>query len=469
MIGRNRKTKIVATIGPASWSPQKLQRLVREGIDAIRLNFSHGEHEEHGRCIRLIRALEKRAGRPIAIIADLQGPKMRVGTLPDGGMVLREGDTVTLDTSSSRATAGTIPLPSPVFAEGVKKGAHVLLDDGALSLEIVTARSPRFVARVHRGGRLLSNKGVNVPLLELRRSILEKKDRADMAFAAAAGVDFVALSFIRSAKDVMVARRSLGNSGVKLIAKIERPEALENLSSIIDEADAVMVARGDLGIETPLWELPVRQKEIVRLAHRKGKPVIVATQLLDSMMRNPVPTRAEVSDVANAALDRADAVMLSGETASGPYPTEAVRLMRRVLESAESTIRRYDLREEDGTSVTDALAKSARYVAADIGAKVIIAGTVTGASARAVSRNRPQVPVIAAAAEPAAARQLALVWGIRPIIVRGARTPDQIASRAVATLARTGEVRRGDRVVFLCGRRIGIAGQTNVLSVIVVS
>ena len=312
-----KKTKIIATIGPSSEQEKILEKLISLGVDGARLNFSHGSHQEQGNRIKLVRKIEKKLNRHVAIIADIQGPKIRIGNLPEMGIELKNGQEITIDTGTREFYENRIPLPSLLFRDGTKEGHLVFLDDGTLQIKIISKYGGIFKATVLKGGILFSKKGVNVPSLEITSSILNAKDKADIEFSVRAGVDYIALSFLRNAADLKEARKFLGKTKTKIIAKIERPEALLNISEIIDATDVVMIARGDLGIETPLWELPVRQKEIIDLVRLKMKPVIVATQMLDSMIRNPIPTRAEVSDVANAVFDSTDAVMLSGETASG--------------------------------------------------------------------------------------------------------------------------------------------------------
>lgn len=444
-----------------------LERLIREGVDAIRLNFSHGSHEEHGNRLRRVRTLEKKFGWPIAVIADLQGPKMRIGKLPEEGIDLKEGEIAEFDASLEKYDGSAIPLPSPVFKQGAKKGARVLFDDGLLEVEIINVRGSLFTTRVHRGGMLFSKKGVNVPELELRKSILEKKDREDMAFAVKSGADYIALSFLRNAADIRVARKLLGSSPIKIIAKIERPEALENLDEIIEAADAVMVARGDLGIETPLWELPVRQKQIIERAHAHMKPVIVATQMLDSMIRNPIPTRAEVSDVANAVFDQADAVMLSGESASGKYPVEAVRMMRRTLEATEKYVPSFMDDDRDAiVPVSMSVAKSAKYIASEIGAKFIFIGTASGFTAQAVACHRPETPIISITDNERIARSLALVWGINSIFLKQGKSTEARAEAVMKQLIKAHELSPKDRVVYVSGRNVGETGQTNRITVL---
>jgi len=329
-----KKTEIIATIGPSSEQEKTLEKLISLGIDAARLNFSHGSHQEHGNTIRRIRKLENPLARHVKIIADIQGPKIRIGNLPEHGIEINAGQEITIDTGTREYYENRIPLPSLMFRDGTKEGHLVLLDDGTIQIQIIGKRAGIFKAKVVKGGILLPKKGVNVPSLEITSSILSAKDRADIEFAIREDADYIALSFLRNAQDIKEVRHFIGRAKTKIIAKIERHEALANIKEIVTETDAIMIARGDLGIETPLWELPVRQKEIIGLVKQNSKPVIVATQMLDSMIRNPIPTRAEVSDVANAVFDGADAVMLSGETALGKYPTEAVEIMVKIIESS---------------------------------------------------------------------------------------------------------------------------------------
>ncbi|MEK7603967.1 MAG: pyruvate kinase [Patescibacteria group bacterium] len=462
----SRKTKIVATIGPASEKPEILKLLIKEGIDVARLNLSHGTHMEHQARINLIRKLSKKNGRYVAVIADLQGPKIRIGLMPEGGIELKIGKKVIINTAIFSYNGNEIPLPSKTFSKGVKKGAQILIDDGKLSLKIIGIKGNLFTARVIRGGILSSKKGVNLPMLEMASAALEKKDRADVSFAIKAGVDYVALSFLRRVEDINIVRKLIAGSGIKLIAKIERPEAMDNLSEIIKSADAVMVARGDLGIETPIWALPVKQKEIVNTSRQEMKPVIVATQMLESMIENPVPTRAEVSDVANAVYDGADAVMLSAESASGKYPVESVRMMRLIIEETEKSIPFFRVKKEiEKLPITLSVARSAKHIAYDVGAKFIFTGTASGYSARAVSHFRPKHSIFALTHDEKIARQLALVWGVIPLVVKG-KTVSSLSVIAENILKKNKTVKKGDRIVFVSGLKIGAVGQTNNISVI---
>lgn len=463
-----KKTKIIATIGPSSEKAEILEKLIKGGIDGARLNFSHGSHQEQGARIKLIRKLEKKLDRHIAIIADMQGPKIRVGKLPEEGIELKNGQEVTLDTNQNEYKNNIIPLPSSIVREGTKEGHIIFLDDGVLQLRVTKKIGSILKAEVLKGGILFPKKGVNVPSLEIKTSILSSKDKADIKFAVSAGVDYIALSFIRTAEDVKIAKRLLKESRTKVIAKIERPEALKNLNEITDESDAVMVARGDLGIETPLWELPLRQKEIVEQVRSRMKPVIIATQMLDSMIRNPLPTRAEVSDVANAVFDSADAVMLSGESASGKYPVEAVEMMKKILETTEhSQSYAHGLYGNLNNPTLMSVAHSATYVATEIRARVLFAGTLTGTTVRAVSYFRPEVPIIGITEREKTARELALVWGVIPIVKsnKKIKTVDVLLNYAINNLKEKGILKTGDKIVCLFGGKLGVVGQTNMVTV----
>ena len=463
-----KRTKIVATIGPASDSEAMLESLINQGIDAARLNFSHGNYEEHGARIEKIRRLEKKLGKQVAIIADLQGPKIRVGVMPQTGLELKNGETVTIDTSKKEFENDIIPLPSAIFRDGTSEGHVVFLDDGVLQLKITHKSGDKFKAVVLKGGFLFSKKGVNVPQLDNKSSILSAKDKSDMEFAISRDVDYIALSFLRNGEDVKIARRSLKGSKTKIIAKIERPEALVHLDEIIDQVDAVMVARGDLGIETPIWELPIRQKEIVQKVRSKMKPVIVATQMLDSMIRNPIPTRAEVSDIANAVYDGADAVMLSGESAQGKYPLEAVEMMRKVLEATESEKEFFPVAYQNAdTSVVVSVAKSANYIAQEVDAKAIIAGTVTGNSARVVSHFRPHQHIISITEDEKIARELSLVWGVTSLVIKNqkSKSVEKLIEGAITMLKKEEVFKKGEKAVCVFGDKLGISNTTNSVTV----
>lgn len=457
----------MATIGPASENPEILALLIKEGVNAARLNLSHSTHKEHQSRINLVRQIEKKTGRHIAVIADLQGPKMRVGSLPSEGIELKDGKIVIFNTSISSYNGKEIPLPSRIFSQGTKRGVSVFLHDGKMSVVITKVQGHIFTARVKRGGKLFSNKGINVPSLQLKGNMLQKKDYLDIEFAKKAGIDYLSLSFMRNADDLHRVRKLVKGSKIKLIAKIERSEAFDNRVEIIKAADAVMVARGDLGVETPIWALPVKQKEIISAAREGMKPVIVATQMLESMTLDSMPTRAEVSDVANAVYDGADAVMLSAESANGKYPVESVAMMRSIIEETEKNIPFFRTKKEllQKIPVTLSVARSAKHIAYDVGAKFIFAGTASGFSAQAVSHFRPKHPIFALTDNEFTARQMALVWGITPLVVKG-KTVSSLPLIAETILKKNKAVKKGDRIVFVSGLRVGAIGQTNNISVI---
>ncbi len=458
----------MATIGPSSENEEMLEKLILAGVDVARLNFSHGSHEEHGKRISTIRKLEKKLGKQIAILADMQGPKIRVGSMPKEGFELKNGEKVLLDTSKKDFENGIIPIDSEIFRDGTKQGHIVFLDDGTMQLKIISKKGDRFEALVVKGGTLFSRKGINVPSLDNNdASILSAKDRADMEFAVSQDVDYIALSFLRNPEDVQIARKLLKGATTKIIAKIERPEALVNLEEIIKVADVIMVARGDLGIETPLWELPLRQKEMVEKARKQIKPVIMATQMLDSMIRNPIATRAEVSDVANAVFDGTDCVMLSGESAQGKYPLEAVTMMTKVLEATEQEYDYGNVKEEISGDVLHSVARSATLIAKEVNAKAIIAGTVTGNSARAISHFRPKTPIISIAQDEKVARELAMVWGVRTLVVKDKKikTVEDLIDASVAMLKEQEFLKKGDKVVCVFGDKLGVMARTNTITV----
>jgi pyruvate kinase len=462
----HKKTKIVATLGPVSESKETLEKLILAGLDVARLNFSHGSHEEQGGRIKLVRQLEKKLGKHIAVVADIQGPKIRIGIVPDTGIELKNGQEITIDASTKEYKNGNIPLPSAMFSEGTKAGHIVHMDDGTMQVKILSKHGDLFKAKVIKGGQLFSKKGINVPELDIKSSILNDKDRADIKFAVSAGADYIALSFLRTAEDVIEARKFMGKTTTKIIAKIERPEALVNLEAIADASDAVMVARGDLGIETDIWELPIRQKEIIELVRSKNKPVIVATQMLDSMIRNPIPTRAEVSDVANAVFDGADAVMLSGESAQGKYPVEAVEMMKKVLVATEKTLDYEAFYEETGDDIHMTVANSTTIIASELNAKAILTGAVSGNSTRLLSSFRTKTPIVAIAGDEGVARSLALVWGVIPMVItKKVKTGKDLIAPAVANLKKEGFLKAGEKVVCRYSEKLGQADSGSAITI----
>ncbi len=465
-----RRAKIVCTLGPASESPEVVLHLLEMGMDVARLNFSHGSHEDHAGAIERIRGASRQLVRPVAILQDLQGPKIRTGPLKAGraGVALDTGHRIVITTDHEIAgDENLVSTTYPYLAQDVKPGDRILVDDGLIELRVVDTDGVRVTAEVVEGGRLKEHKGINLPGVALRVSALSEKDRADLAFGAKHGVDYVALSFVRTANDVEEARAELRKLGrvVPIVAKIEKPEALENLDEIAEAADGLMVARGDLGVEVPAERVPILQKSIVDRGNQLGKPVIIATQMLDSMIQHPRPTRAEASDVANAVWDGADAVMLSGETASGRFPLLAVQTMDRIVREAErnqSLSRLRPVEAVDATmAVNDVVASAAVRAALDAGARCIACFTVGGTTARLLSRYRPHVPVVAYSPEQPIRRRMALYWGVLPRIMEPVRDPDSMARMVSERLVADELAGPGDRVIIVYGSPLGEPGATN--------
>jgi pyruvate kinase len=465
------RTKIVCTLGPASDDEATIRAFVEAGMAVARINFSHGDHEDHARRIALVRRLADEMDRAVAIMADLQGPKLRVGLLPAEGVDLVEGERVVLTDQSSLNGPATIPLPHPEVIRDVHPGARILLDDGLLELKVLETDGQQVSARVVTGGVLSSRKGLSLPHTSLQMPSVTEKDREDAAFAVQQQVDYFALSFVRCAEDVEHLRAFLGELGAEtpIIAKIEKPEALDCVDEILAVSDGLMVARGDLGVEAPAEEVPIAQKRIIRACNERSRPVITATQMLDSMMRNPRPTRAEASDVANAILDGSDAIMLSGETAVGRYAVAAVKTMARIAEVTERSIPYADwlqrVGRSDSTSVVDAIGQVACEIATDLEAKAIITSTVSGSTARRVASHRPATAIIAPTPSPATYRQLALVWGVQPLLVDEFTDTDAMIVTVMGATRARGVVQEGDLVIITAGVPLGGSGLTNLLKV----
>jgi pyruvate kinase len=475
-----RRTKIVCTIGPASREPEMLRQLMLAGMDVARLNFSHGDHAEHGENVSRIRAATEVTDRPVAIMADLQGPKLRVGAMVEGGVTLEAGSEAILTTEP---LVGRGPEALPVQYRGlprwVRPGDRILIDDGLLELHVLSATRTEVRCRVVVGGVLESNKGMNLPRTPPDIPSITAKDRADLAFALEQGVDWVALSFVRTADELtelkqLIAELRPDGLRVPVLAKVEKPEALENIEAIIGAADAIMVARGDLGIEIRPEEVPVAQKRIIEACNRAGVPVVTATQMLDSMIRNPRPTRAEASDVANAILDGTDAIMLSGETSIGAYPLEAVRTMVRIAHEVEvhcpkPYARDLLVSEHDlPMTIADAVSHAARGTAHDLDAAAIVAPTSSGYTARMMARHRPRSPIIAVTPDRGVVRQLMLCWGVTPVYAPRTEDTDEMLARAIQAVRERGLVRAGDTVVLTGGAAGSPPGTTNLLRVLVV-
>jgi pyruvate kinase len=467
-LGR-RRTKIVCTIGPASSSREMLDKLVESGMDAARLNFSHGAHDEHAERALSVREAQARAGRPLALIADLQGPKLRIGDLP-GTVTLASGDDVVLSGDGS-GEPGDLPVSPPVLAEVLGPGQDVLIDDGLIHLKVEEVTSGRARCKVAIGGRVDSHKGVNVPGAAIPIPSLTEKDLSDLEFALTLGVDYVALSFVRSAGDIRALRELLQSAGSSalVIAKIEKAEALEDLEAIIGASDAVMVARGDLGVEIGPAAVPLVQKRIILRALEHGKPAITATQMLESMIHHADPTRAEASDVANAVLDGTSALMLSGETAVGEFPLESVIYMDRIACAVEPSLNpRHELAragDEPFPTVGEAMSNAACDIAEVLGATAILVPTYSGRTASAVARHRPQRPIIAATHKRYALQQLALEWGVVPAEIEECANVEHLWSRTLDAARSTGIVAPGDRVVITAGTAVNVPGTTNVIKV----
>jgi pyruvate kinase len=465
---RHRHAKIVATVGPASAAPDKLRALFLAGVDTFRLNFSHGTHDDHAAVVRSIRALEKEVGRPIGILQDLQGPKIRIGALSGGSLLLVEDETVRFVLGTAEGGKDAIPLPHPEIFEAILLGQELLIDDGRLRLKVTGLGADTIEARVMVGGPISNRKGVNLPGTLLKLSPLTAKDRIDLAFGLDLGVEWVALSFVQKPSDLIEARALIQNRA-GIVSKIEKPAALEQIEDIVRLSDAVMIARGDLGVEIPHEDVPGRQKELVRLCRREVKPVIVATQMLDSMTHTPAPTRAEASDVATAIYDGADAVMLSAESASGRYPVEAVAMMHRIICRTEehkvyrSIVTALEPQVED--TPPHAVAAAAGDLADTIEAAAIVAFTSSGTTAARIARRRPRVPIIAVTPDEQVSRQLCLLWGAHSVRSRHVHSYEDMVEQAVAQASKEGFAEASQIIVVVAGVPFGHAGTTNNLRV----
>ncbi|CAG4915462.1 unnamed protein product [Acidocella sp. C78] len=465
---RHRRTKIVATIGPASSTPEMLAQLFETGADVFRLNFSHGTHEDHLARLQLIRALERKFDRPIGILADVQGPKLRVGQFRGGRVQLQAGAEFQLDLNPAPGDTRRVNLPHPEIIAAASIGATLLLDDGKLRLRVLRKREDQLLTEVVTGGPLSDRKGVNVPDVVLPIPALTKKDRADLAFALEHGIDYIGLSFVQRAADVLEAKEIAAGRAL-VMTKMEKPQALDNLDEIMDATDAVMVARGDLGVELPPEEVPIVQKRIIRAAQQRGLPVVVATQMLESMISAPAPTRAEASDVATAVFDGADAVMLSAESAAGQYPREAVNMMDRIVarvERDDDWRRTIDAKRPDPEPHSaDAIARAAEQVAHTIGARAIVAFTSSGASALRVARERPDCPVIGLTPSLDTARRLAAVWGVHAVVAQDVGSMTEAVALSAKVARQEGFAQPGEEIVVVAGVPFGQSGTTNALRV----
>ena len=469
---RGRKVKILATVGPASREPEMLRRLFRAGVDAFRVNMSHGDHATHAETIKAIRALESEFDRPIAILADLQGPKLRVGTFKDGKAVIRHSGHFTLDRKDEPGDETRVCLPHPELFGLLEKGQRLLINDGKIRLRVIRADENEILCSAEVGGVISDRKGVNVPDAEIPIPALTDKDRKDLAFACKHGADWIALSFVQRPEDVAEARKLMtatDGTSPALCAKIEKPSAVRRLEEIVELSDGIMVARGDLGVELDPEDVPPLQKRIVEITRQAGKPVIVATQMLESMIESPAPTRAEVSDVANAVYDGADAVMLSAETAAGGFAVESVAMMDRIITTVEgdSQYRAHQSAAhfEPEATTSDAITLAARQVVETIGAACIVTYTTSGSTTLRAARERPSVPILCITSSERSARRLAMVWGVHAVHITEEARFSAVVNRALEIAAGAGFAAPGDKVVITAGVPMGTPGSTNVLRV----
>ena len=465
---RNRSTKIVATLGPATATPERIREVFLAGADVFRLNFSHGTIEDHRARVDILRDLEEELGRPIAILMDLQGPKIRLGTFDGDKVALKTGASFRLTLDKKPGDVKRAPLPHPAIFRAVRTGSTILIDDGKVRLRVKKHTDETIDTEVVVGGEVSNRKGVNLPDLLLPLSPLTNKDRKDLEAGLELGVDWVALSFVQRAADIAELRKLVG-TGAAIMAKMEKPGAVENLDEILALADGLMVARGDLGVELPPEDVPPIQKMMLRAARHVGKPAIVATQMLDSMVHSPTPTRAEASDVATAVYDGADAVMLSAETASGDYPLEAVSIMDRILARVERdpTYRQImdASRHEPEPTAADAISAAARQVAHTLSAAAIVTYTSSGSTTLRAARERPDVPILGLTPKLATARRLPLVWGVHAVHGEDAHNFADMVQRAQRTALREEMAKEGDRLVIIAGVPFGTAGTTNILRI----
>ena len=465
---RLRRAKIVATLGPASSNPEKIAQLFAAGADVFRINMSHTNHDRMRELVGMIRAVEKDTGRPIGILVDLQGPKLRLGTIAGGAITVKEGDTVVFDSDPAIGDASRIYLPHPEIFAAVEPGHTLLIDDGKVRLTVTEAGPKRMVTRVAVGGKLSDRKGVSVPDSTIPFSALADKDRADLEAALETGIDWIALSFIQRPEDIAEAKK-ITRGRALIMAKIEKPQAVLRLAEILEVADALMVARGDLGVEMPLERVPGVQKLMTRMGRATGKPVVVATQMLESMISSPVPTRAEVSDVATAIYEGADAVMLSAESAAGQYPVEAVATMNRIAEETEKDpIYRSILdgqRAVPEATGADAIADAARHIADTLDLAAVVCWTSSGSTGLRMARERPRPPVVALSPNISTGRRLAVVWGVHSVVTEDAQDQDDMVERACRIAFKEGFAKAGQRVIVVAGVPLGTPGATNMLRI----
>ncbi|MFA5211531.1 MAG: pyruvate kinase [Patescibacteria group bacterium] len=472
-----KQTKILCTLGPSTESFEIIEKLVKSGMNVARLNFSHGTHENHKKLLDTVREVEKKTGETVTVLQDLQGPKIRIGKLPDEGIELKAGEEYLFSTDLNNKKA--IPIGFERLHEFVSVDDVLLMDDGKLEVKVLEVNGKDIKTKAVLNGILKSNKGINLPKTDFSElEVLTAKDKEDIVFGVRERVDMIAISFVMKAKDILDLKfyikeieKKLGITDlpeIKIIAKIEKPEAVKNIDEILDVVDAIMIARGDLGVEIPAEDVPIVQKELISRALHHAKPVIVATQMLDSMSERPRPTRAEVSDVSNAVLDDTDAVMLSNETSTGKYPVEAVETMTKIICRAEKS-HREDLPLQEPTNKThkidDTISGLSKMVAQKVNAKLILAASISGETARLISRYRPSFPIVVATSTDRVKRQLNLVWGVKPFILEPCDSIEELVEKSVVELKRKKMVTSGDKIIVVAGEPVGEAGNVNLLEV----
>lgn len=471
-----RKTKIICTLGPATEDDQILRQLMLEGMNVARFNFSHGDHEQHERNLQRLRKMREELDLPIAALLDTKGPEIRIGTFREGAVTLKKDQAFTLTTEDCEGDETRVSVSYPELTGDLEKGSRILIDDGLIELEVLDISRKDIVCRVENGGVISDRKGVNVPGADLSMPYISQRDYDDIVFGIEKGFDFIAASFVRSKQDILDIRKILEDhhcDSINIIAKIENMQGVKNIDEIIEVSDGIMVARGDMGVEIPLEDVPIVQKMIINKVYNAGKQVITATQMLDSMIKNPRPTRAEATDVANAIYDGTSAIMLSGETAAGKYPVEALRTMAKIAVKAEESIDyRSIFRKRESLSnpdVTNAISHATCMTAADLNARVIITVTKSGKTARMISKYRPDCPIIGGSTYGYVCRQLNLSWGVIPLLIREERNSDELFNHAIEVTKKAGYLNPGDLTVITGGVPLGIPGNTNLIKVQTVS
>ena len=467
-----RKTKIICTIGPASQSPEKIREMIEAGMNVCRCNFSHGSYEEQKNKMMTVVRISEEMKKPVATLIDTKGPEIRLRTFEEEKITLEEGQKFTLTTKDIIGTKDMVSVTYENIVNDVVVGGSVLIDDGLIELRVEEITDTDLICRVVNGGPVSNKKGVNLPGANLSMPFISEQDRKDILFGIDCGFDFIALSFVRSKEDVLEVRKMLDEkrSPMKVIAKIENMQGINNLDEILEVSDGIMVARGDMGVEVPLEEVPVIQKRMIRKAVARGKHVITATQMLESMTKNPRPTRAEAADVANAIFDGTTAIMLSGESANGKYPVEALKTMSKIAERAEKDINYNKLlrkiQDNGEKDITEAISHATCTVASDLNASAIITVTISGFTAEKVARFKPSCPIICCSVNPRVLRQAALLWGVEPLLIEKKSTPEDLFKEALWVAEKAGKIKKGDRVVVTAGVPLGVSGNTNMIRVV---